>query len=159
MGEVESKEDLAFFKKSVDTIMAEYLSSGDSSEFSSSIQGLNRPFLHHIIVKRAVATAMDHRPKEKEMVSQLLSSLVPSILTHDQVTQGFEDLLGQMDDLILDVPDVITQVSFLLVRLVTPSDLISLSLSLFSEGGAVHREGRRGRPRGPILCRHLHQQE
>ena len=127
MGEVESEEDLAAFKKSVDTIMAEYLSSGDSSEFSSSIQGLNRPFLHHIIVKRAVATAMDHRPKEKEMVSQLLSSLVPSILTHDQVTQGFEDLLGQMDDLILDVPDVITQVSFLLVRLVTPSDLISLS--------------------------------
>ncbi len=53
----------------------------------------------------AIEAAMDHKPSHREMTSVLISQLLmEGVLSSEDVAKGFEILLGNLPDLILDAP-------------------------------------------------------
>ena len=63
------QEGLDVFKKGVSALLSEYFSSGDAVEATRALDDLGQSVHHGWFVKRAVTSAMDRRPREKEMVS------------------------------------------------------------------------------------------
>lgn len=61
--------------------------------------------LRHEVVKRAVRVAMQRGPKECESISRLLSALYGATLPASEIARGFEALLDESADLLIDVPD------------------------------------------------------
>jgi hypothetical protein len=48
--------------------------------------------------------SLDQKEREKELISRLLSSLYPEVLSTDMIGKGFERLFEIVDDLQLNAP-------------------------------------------------------
>ncbi|KAF6262938.1 armadillo-type protein [Scenedesmus sp. NREL 46B-D3] len=94
--------EVAAYKQEVTAIVEEYFSSGDT--------------MGHYFVKRLVTLALDRKDKEREMASSLLSNLYAEVLSGEQVQKGFARLVESLDDLLLDVPDAVEQLSLFIAR-------------------------------------------
>lgn len=76
----------------------------------------------------AIEAAMDHKPSHREMTSVLISQLLmEGVLSSEDVAKGFEILLGNLPDLILDAPDAATILGNFIARAVA-DDCVSLGL-------------------------------
>lgn len=106
------------FKIAAQSSILEYFESSDIDEVAERVLELEDPGLHHILIKHAVRMALDRRDREREMISVLLSSLYPRILTGDQLGQGFARLLASAEDLVLDNPDAAHLISLFLGRII-----------------------------------------
>uniref|UniRef100_A0A7S2R8H0 MI domain-containing protein n=2 Tax=Rhizochromulina marina TaxID=1034831 RepID=A0A7S2R8H0_9STRA len=95
---------LAEFKRQVVSAMQEYFSSEDAEEAVRIILELACPEYHYEVVKRAVSLSLDHKERERELVSKFLSAAFPTLLNADHVRKGFERLLEVVDELEIDVP-------------------------------------------------------
>ncbi|MEW5305770.1 MAG: hypothetical protein WDW36_008288 [Sanguina aurantia] len=107
-----------------------------------SLSQLSDPGLHHVFVKLAVSLAMDRKDRERELVSQLLLSLCPVTITHDQMAAGFTRVLASADDLLLDIPDAAHLLALFLGRaivdeLLPPAFLAAALPSLRADGLGV----------------------
>lgn len=95
-------------KKKVEPIILEYFENGDTHEAALAIEDAvpinHRDFLVHL----AIEIAMDHKPSHREMTSVLISDLFPHIIKEEDITKAFENLLANLPDLILDIPDAPT---------------------------------------------------
>lgn len=60
------------------------------------------------IVAMAVSLAMERKPSQREMTSVLLSDMYGNILSQEDIAAGFDLLLENLPDLILDTPDAAT---------------------------------------------------
>lgn len=96
--------------------LREFFDAADAQEVAARLLELNQPGLHPLFVKQAVALAMDRRDREREMASNLLGELHPSVITDDQMASGFSRLLAAADDLVLDIPDAVHLLSLFLGR-------------------------------------------
>ncbi|QDZ24236.1 MA3 domain-containing translation regulatory factor [Chloropicon primus] len=114
----EDKLDASFlaFREAATNLLVEYFNSGDAAEAIVSLRQLDQSQYCGWFVKRALTLAMDRRPKDKEMVCILLCDMYNDVLAMKDVEKGFTLLLDNMDDLILDVPDVVTQCALFLAR-------------------------------------------
>ena len=65
---------------------------------------MNSASFNYELVKRSIAMSLDRSGRERELISKLLSSLYPKLLTSDDVDKGFERLLEIVDELQVDVP-------------------------------------------------------
>ena len=93
------------FKLQVADILREYFDSADSDEVIRSIEEMQcRPYLPEV-VKKAVSISLDEGPRERELVSRLLTCLHPTPLSDDDMAAGFDLLLRSLDDLSIDCPD------------------------------------------------------
>jgi len=57
------------------------------------------------VVKLAIEIAFDHKPSRREMTSVLISDLYGRVITSKDIVSGFDMLLDDLPDLILDLPD------------------------------------------------------
>ena len=57
------------------------------------------------VPKKAISLALDMGPRERELVSRLLTCLHPTPLTMDEMEAGFNALLDGLDELSTDVPE------------------------------------------------------
>ena len=71
---------------------------------------------HPEVVKRAISLSLDEGPRERELVSRLLTCLHPTPLEDDDVSKGFDVLLDSLDDLSIDIPDAKAIVGCFLAR-------------------------------------------
>lgn len=55
-----------------------------------------------------VSKALDHKDHHRELTSLLISDLYGKILCHDDVIDGFDDVLGKLSDLTIDTPEAAT---------------------------------------------------
>ena len=55
-----------------------------------------------------ISLAMERKPSQREMTSVLLSDMYGHILKLDDIAAGFDMLLENLPDLILDTPDAAT---------------------------------------------------
>jgi hypothetical protein len=85
--------------------LEEYFDSGDADEFITCIAELKSQEYHAEIIKKAISLSLDKNSREKELVSRLLSTLHPTILTESDVSNGFQVLLDGLPDLCIDAPD------------------------------------------------------
>ena len=69
------KVSIFAYKKKVESIIAEFFVSGDSSDTASSIQELDAPQYAFEFVKRLLSMSMDKDDRERESASRLLSEL------------------------------------------------------------------------------------
>jgi len=118
-------------KGQVKIILDELFSSGEVPEAAHSVFDLDASQFGHEVVKRAVSLAMEKGPAEREYVSKLLVALVEKeCTTVDQIMEGFVRLLGRIDDLALDVPDVATQLANFIARAIVDEVVPPAFLSL-----------------------------
>lgn len=103
--------EIVTYKDAIVDILVEYFVSGDEEEAAQSVEELGRPELGHVFVKRAITCSLDRHNKEREMVSQLLSSMYDKSISPDEMEIGFVAVLDALDDLVLDVPQAVEWVS------------------------------------------------
>ena len=104
------------FKIRVGDVVKEYFDSGDADEVIRSIDELRCQKYHEEVVKKAISLSLDEGPRERELVSRLLTCLHPYPLEDDQMTAGFDILLDSLEDLSIDIPDAKTIVGCFLAR-------------------------------------------
>jgi hypothetical protein len=112
------KNDEQRFKSRVVEDLQEYLSSGDMVDFKVSVEELQQPEMHFLLVKRAVLLALGRSQREREMVSQLFSFLYPKVLNANQMLEGFEHILDCVDDILVDHPQAVDMLSLFIARAV-----------------------------------------
>jgi hypothetical protein len=67
------------------TMLKEYLESGDTEEAAACIADMSLPQYDYYIVKRALSLAMDRKDREREAISELLSSLYGQCISPQQM--------------------------------------------------------------------------
>lgn len=92
-------------KKKVEPIILEYFENGDTQEAILSIEEQIPLERRDALVEQLIEIAMDHKPSHREMTSVLISDLFPHVINETDISKAFENLLANLNDLILDIPD------------------------------------------------------
>ncbi|KAJ8920423.1 hypothetical protein NQ315_005289 [Exocentrus adspersus] len=95
-------------KKKVEPIILEYFENGDTHEAILSIEEQIPVDRRDALVEQLIEIAMDHKPSHREMTSVLISDLFPHVVNENDISKAFENLLANLNDLILDIPDAPT---------------------------------------------------
>jgi len=93
-----------------------------------ALKDLGHPELHHEFVKSAISRSLDLHDRERELASELLPRLYPTV-TRDKIVEGFTVLLERLDDLRLDIPNAPELLSNFLARAVVDDILPPAFLS------------------------------
>jgi len=97
-------------------ILTEYFASGDVDECAKSLSELKTSVPHEEFVRKAIFIAMEKQAYERELVSQLLSSLYANTISAEKIAEGFQTALDKLDDLLLDSPDAVDLLAKFLAR-------------------------------------------
>jgi programmed cell death protein 4 len=94
------------FLKNFEMAMLEYFEHGDTHEVASEIdEHMRSGALRPLVIRKAVEMALEHKNSHREMTSVLLSDLYGRCLISSDYERGFDMLLSNLPDLILDTPD------------------------------------------------------
>lgn len=93
------------FFKLAEPIVLEYYEHGDTHEVAVSFDEILQGPLREHITSILVEIAMDHKDSQREMTSVLISDLYGRVITGKDIEKGFNMLLGNLPDLILDTPE------------------------------------------------------
>eukprot|EP00599_Poterioochromonas_sp_BG-1_P004928 CAMPEP_0173143998 /NCGR_PEP_ID=MMETSP1105-20130129/6987_1 /TAXON_ID=2985 /ORGANISM="Ochromonas sp., Strain BG-1" /LENGTH=372 /DNA_ID=CAMNT_0014057627 /DNA_START=227 /DNA_END=1346 /DNA_ORIENTATION=+ len=99
-----SKLTLTSYKKKIQPIIQEFLTSYVVEDVVESLQEIAAPEYSYEFVKRLINTAIDRTDHEREQVSRLLSTLYPDVLSSNMIGKGFERLFEIIDEIELDAP-------------------------------------------------------
>ncbi|CAH1112053.1 unnamed protein product [Psylliodes chrysocephalus] len=103
-------------KKKVEPIVLEYFENGDTHEAVLSIDEQIPLTRRDALVEQLIEIAMDHKPSHREMTSVLISDLFPYTINESDISKAFENLLANLNDLILDIPDAPTVLGNFIAR-------------------------------------------
>ncbi|XP_018580034.1 programmed cell death protein 4 [Anoplophora glabripennis] len=103
-------------KKKVEPIILEYFENGDTHEAILSIEEQIPANRRDALVEQLIEIAMDHKPSHREMTSVLISDLFPHVIAETDISKAFENLLANLNDLILDIPDAPTVLGNFIAR-------------------------------------------
>lgn len=104
------------FKIRLGETVKEYFDSADADEVVRGIEEMKCKTYHAEVVKRAVSLSLDEGPRERELISRLLTYLHPRPLSDSDLESGFELLLDSLNDLSIDIPDAKEMVGCFLAR-------------------------------------------
>ncbi|SPP78097.1 programmed cell death protein 4 [Drosophila guanche] len=93
------------FFKLAEPIVLEYYEHGDTHEVALSFDEILQSPLREQITSILVEIAMDHKDSQREMTSVLISDLYGRVITGKDIEKGFNILLSNLPDLILDTPE------------------------------------------------------
>jgi len=97
------------------------------------------PELHHEFVKAVISRSLDLHDRERELASELLPRLYPTV-SRDKVLEGFTVLLERLEDLRLDIPNAPELLSYFLARAVVDDILPPSFLSPDSADVEIAKE-------------------
>lgn len=100
-----SNEEL---QKQISSLVAEYFDHGDTHETYLSLEELQVSTRAHLVLVTAVELAMDHKPSHREMTSVLLADLYGHLLFEPHYATGYDTLIKNLSELVLDTPDAPT---------------------------------------------------
>ncbi|KAK6940087.1 Initiation factor eIF-4 gamma, MA3 [Dillenia turbinata] len=92
-------------KSRINTLLIEYVVSGDVKEACRCIKDLKVPFFHHEIVKRALIMAMEKPQAEGRLLDLLKVAAEEGLINSSQISNGFTRIIDTIDDLSLDIPN------------------------------------------------------
>jgi hypothetical protein len=61
-----------------------------------------------MVAKRALQLGLESHNYQRELISRLVSDLYGTVLSHEDITRAFHELLVSIDELMLDTPDAPT---------------------------------------------------
>lgn len=99
------------FKFQLNECLREYFDSCDADEVIRTLGELGCQEFVVELPKKAISLAMDMGPRERELVSRLLTCLHPTPLSMEEMEVGFNVLLDGLDELSMDVPEAKVRVS------------------------------------------------
>lgn len=111
-----SKLTLSAYKKQILSIINEFFVSNEFDELANSLQELEAPEYSYEFVKRLINISLDKTDRERELVSQLLSTLYPDVLSANIIGKGFERLFEIVDEITIDCPHAKSALSSFLAR-------------------------------------------
>nr|CAA75614.1 MA3 [Suberites domuncula] len=106
------------FEKTAIEIFKEYFDHGDTQEVASSLEELSIKNIKHEVVRIVVTLALEEKAANREKVSVLLSDLYGQVINGREVAKGFDIILSQLNDLILDTPDAASVIGNFIARCV-----------------------------------------
>eukprot|EP01137_Pigoraptor_chileana_P030787 Opistho-2@17748 len=93
-------------RKKIVMLVKEFLNADDLAEAERCVRELNVPHFHHEIVYESVVCAIEGLERDREPIARLLKCLADSnLITPEQMRTGFERVIANLDDLVLDVPN------------------------------------------------------
>mmetsp|Transcript_5543 Transcript_5543/g.5702 ORF Transcript_5543/g.5702 Transcript_5543/m.5702 type:complete len:389 (+) Transcript_5543:1612-2778(+) len=113
-----AKMTLSEYKKLIEKAIEEYFASSDINEIQRAVLELDCPEYSYELVKRAISMSLDRTDREREQISQLISSCYPDILSTNMIGKGFERLFELVDELVKDVPSAREKLTTYLARCV-----------------------------------------
>ena len=112
-----SQIDPGTMRAKLRVVVEEYLQSKDVTEVSRRLSELCVPHdMQHELVRAAVELGLERKDHDREMVSQLLSSLHERWFPAAHLARGFEQLLARIDDLAIDNPKAPDQLAAFMTR-------------------------------------------
>lgn len=92
--------------KQIQSLLKEFLSSGDIEEATRCLQELEVPHFHHEFVYEAVVMVIENMgERAMDLICALLKSLCSSVIvTLDQLKNGFNRVYLEMPEICIDVP-------------------------------------------------------
>lgn len=106
------------FTKQTEPIILEYFENGDTLEVARSIDEYLTSGMRSMVTYVAIEVSLDHKQSQREMTSVLISDLYGRIITGKDIAKGFDMLLNNLPDLILDTPDAVTILGNFIARAV-----------------------------------------
>lgn len=91
--------------KKLETIVLEYFEHGDTHEVADALEDMLPPGMKPLVTKTFVAVALEHKQSQRELTSVLISDLYGRIVTREVICAGFDLLLANLSDIMLDTPD------------------------------------------------------
>jgi len=93
-------------KEEINTLLEEFVVSGDTNEADRSVRKLNAPSFHFQIVKQLIRLALAKPGDARKKLVQLLEFFVSTgLISTTHVTQGFTLTVASLSDIKLDVPN------------------------------------------------------
>jgi programmed cell death protein 4 len=93
------------FTQKTECALLEYYEHGDTHEVAVYLDEFVTGPLRPHIIKVAVEKAMEHKQSHREMTSVLISDLYGKVVTSKDIARGFDILLANLSDIVLDTPD------------------------------------------------------
>lgn len=94
------------FLKIFEQSMLEYFEHGDTHEVAKDIDDhIRSGTLRPLVIRKAIEMAFEHKNSHREMTSVLISDLYGRCLVPSDCEQGFDMLLNNLPDLVLDTPE------------------------------------------------------
>jgi len=92
-------------KEEINTLLEEYLVTGDTNEADRCVRKLNAPSFHFQVVKQAIRLALSKPEEQRKKFSNLLSFFVKEgLISQTHVVQGFALSYASLNDIKLDIP-------------------------------------------------------
>lgn len=130
------------FLKHFETVMLEYFEHGDTHEVAQEIDDRIRSgTLRPLVVRKAIEMAFEHKNSHREMTSVLLSDLYSRCVIESDYEKGFDMLLNNLPDLVLDTPDAPHLLGNFLARAVADDCLMPKYVQQLSQNGRRHSNG------------------
>lgn len=95
----------AEFDKLVSPVLLEYFDHGMTKEVEVSLDELNIAKMKERIIELSVSMALDRKASHRELTSVLISDLYGKLLAPKDFQVGFDNLLKNLNDLVIDSPD------------------------------------------------------
>lgn len=125
------------FLKTFETVMLEYFEHGDTHEVAQELDDkIPSGTLRPLVVRKAIEMAFDHKMSHREMTSVLLSDLYGRCLIGSDYEHGFDMLLNNLPDLVLDIPDAPHWLGNFLARAVADDCLMPKYVHQLSRSGS-----------------------
>ncbi|XP_065827923.1 programmed cell death protein 4-like [Oscarella lobularis] len=118
MDTIEPELTEAQLEKYVEPIVKEYYDHGDIYEVAESLRELNIRSHRYEVPRVAVSIAMEHKADHRELTSRMLSDLFGEYIGADEMMKGFDCLVSNLEDLVLDTPDAVEVLGSFIARAV-----------------------------------------
>lgn len=124
------------FLKNFEQVMLEYFEHGDTSEVAKDIDdSIRSGTLRPLVVRKAIEMAFEHKNSHREMTSVLISDLYQRCLIGSDYEKGFDMLLTNLPDLILDTPEAPHLLGNFLARAVADDCLMPKYVHQLAQNG------------------------
>lgn len=110
----------------IKTVILEYFQNGDTIEVIDHLKCYSYSKVKAQLISFLVQLALEHNNTCKELMSRLLRDLTAELFVERDFVRGFDQLLGNIDDLTLDNPDA-------------PEVRIYICFFLFSIEGSIQK--------------------
>lgn len=145
------------FTKFIEPIMQEYYEHGDTEEVVLSLNELNiLSSMKHKIPALAVTLAMEKKDAQREMASLLVSDLYGMVVTEDEISLGFMDVLDDLEDITLDTPDAPDVLGKFIARAVADDCLPPAFVKNYTEDTSEESLQRKALGRAEVLLKMKH---
>lgn len=127
------------FEHEVKLVILEYFQNGDGTEVIDTLKCFNYDQVKAELIAYMVGMAFEHNNTCKELMSRLLRDLNLEVFVEEDFVNGFNLLIKDLDDLVIDNPDAVQNTGTFIARAIADKVLPKTYLDVPNEPDATIR--------------------